>query len=161
MQRLVFLLLFIVLAFTVPPASADPSKNSDELVVAEARQGFSEILDLWRDEMFEELYDRTIPSGRYSRDYFLERMVNSIRKPACCWEKLQDVEAPSVSPGRVTIIARVGMEKDGAGIEFFTKSFELIKEGGVWKVPMADILSLAGPYTYRLLPRRVLEWPVP
>ena len=147
--------------FAVLPAEAGPPEISEQQLAAAAQQGLSEILDLWRDENFELLYTRTIPSGSYDKYYFLDRMVNSIRRPACCWEKMQDVRASYVSRERVTLIARVGMEMDGAGVKFFTKNFDLIRIDGVWKIPMGEILSLAEAVGYRAFPREIIEKPLP
>ncbi len=88
-------------------------------------------------------------------------MVNSLRKPACCWEKLRDVKAAYVSPDRVILIATVGMEMDGAGIKFVTQSFSLRLVDGIWKIPMETIISLADSTGYRAVPRDIIEKPLP
>jgi hypothetical protein len=161
MKLAVFIsLLLSLFAFTLT-VSASPPEMSDGLVVDEARDALSDILDLWRGEQFEELYQRTIQRGNHGKYYFLEKMVNSLRKPACCWEKLRDVKAAYVSPDRVILIATVGMEMDGAGTKNFTQSFSLSRVNGVWKVPMETILSLADSSGYRAIPRDIIEKPVP
>jgi hypothetical protein len=161
MKHVACLLSIISIFLTASAVSAKSPGRSDQFFVAEARQGLSEILGLWRNEMFEELYLRTLPSGSEGRYYFLERMVNSLRKPACCWQQLQDVEAAYVSSDRVILIATVGMELDGAGIKFSRLSFSLTRVGGIWKVPMTEIISLADAFGYRVFPRDILEEPVP
>ncbi|RII25392.1 MAG: hypothetical protein CXR31_14465 [Geobacter sp.] len=117
-----------------------------------ARQGLEEILDLWRGEEFETLSLRISYSGGISQGSFLERIVYASRVPACCWEKLQDVEAVWLGEGRVSIKARVGLES--GGISFVKHSFYLVREDGVWKVPAADILALAAPNMQRI-PRKI------
>jgi hypothetical protein len=161
MKHVACLLSIISIFLTASVVSANPSGRSDQYYVAEARHGLSEILELWRNEMFEELYLRTLPVGNEGRYYFLERMVNSLRKPACCWQQLQNVEAPYVSPDKVILIATVGMELDGAGIKFSRQSFSLTRAGSVWKVPMTEIISLADTFGYRAFPREIIERPVP
>jgi hypothetical protein len=156
--NLLSIISFSLIAFA---ASANSQESSDQLVVAEARRGLSVILELWRGEKFEELYTHVIPSSDRGRYYFLERMVNSIRKPACCWEQLQNIEAAYVSPDTVILIARVGMEMNGAGVKFFKQSFNLTRVGGIWKVPMMEILSMADSFGYRVVPREIIEKPVP
>jgi hypothetical protein len=120
----------------------------------EARRGFEEILDLWRGEEFEQLVTRVIPAAGSSRDYFLVQMVYASRVPACCWEKLQDVEMTWLEEGKVTLAGRVGLEVEGVGIRFVKRSFLLQRDGGVWKVPAVDILTLAEPNMQRI-PRKI------
>lgn len=119
-----------------------------------ARQGLEEILDLWRGEEFEPLSLRVTPSDGGSRGYFLERMVYASRVPACCWEKLQDVKVTWQGEGRVSLAARVGLEAEGFGVRFVNHAFSLVREHGVWKVPAADILTLAAPNLQRV-PRKI------
>ncbi len=121
----------------------------DELA---ARHGLDEILDLWRSEEFEALSLRVTYSAGISQGSFLERMVYASRVPACCWEKLQDVEAVWLGEGRVSIKARVGLES--GGVSFEKHSFYLVREDGVWKVPAADILAMAAPNMQRI-PRKI------
>ena len=119
-----------------------------------ARQGLEEILDLWRGEEFEVLSLRMIYPAGVSRGSFLERIVYASRVPACCWEKLQDVEVVWLGDGRVYLNARVGLEAEGFGVRFVKHAFPLVKEDGVWKVPVTDILSLAAPNLQRI-PRKI------
>ena len=58
----------------------------------EVRRDFETILDLWRDGRFAELYDRTYAAGSRSRESFLRKMSLADRRPACCWEKMQEVK---------------------------------------------------------------------
>ncbi len=161
-MKLVMVISLLVSLFTVAiTASATPPEMADGLVVAEARQALSDILELWRGEHFEELYQRTIQRGNHGKYYFLEKMVNSLRKPACCWEQLREVKAAYVSPDRVILLATVGMEKDGAGTRYFSQSFSLSRVDGVWKIPMDTIISLADSSGYRAIPRDIIEKPVP
>ncbi len=161
MKRFAWICLVAGLFLHALTASASSARQSDELVAAEARQALSDILDLWRGERFEELYARTVPTRNHGEYYFLEKMVNSLRKPACCWEKLRDVKAAYVSADRVILIATVGMEMDGAGIKYITQSFSLSRVDGVWKIPMDTIISLADSTGYRAIPRDIIEKPVP
>ncbi|MBT0652159.1 hypothetical protein [Geomobilimonas luticola] len=133
---------------TAPKLLAD--QVDDEIA---ARQGFEEILDLWRGEEFELLSLRVTPSDG-SRGYFLERMVYASRVPACCWEKLQDVKVTWQGEGRVSLAARVGLEAEGFGVRFVNHVFSLVREHGVWKVPAVDILTLAAPNPQRV-PRKI------
>ncbi len=105
---------------------------------------FEAALDLWRDGRYGELYDRSYAAGIWSREAFIRRMSGSIRKPACCWQKLQDLKIDGINGSSATLSARVGLEGLSGEAEYCTRSFRLRREDGVWKISMADILSLAG-----------------
>lgn len=127
-----------------------------EQVEAEALHGFEEILDLWRRENFDELYYRLIPSSGSNIWKFVDLMNHSGRKPACCWENIQDVKLTYVDQMRVGITAKLGIEVEGVGTRFVTRSFFIVKQEGVWKLAEADIISLAEPNMQRI-PREILE----
>lgn len=143
MRKLPFLLTIFMLLVTVYPASAGVPNPADEGIKSEAQQGFVEILDLWRDGRFDALHERTIGGGKHTKDSFNTRLTAASRKPACCWEKMQDVAITIISDNKVNLQAKLGFERAGA-TEFTTRSFKLTKEDGVWKVSRSDILSLVG-----------------
>src|SRR5512137_436337 len=68
-----------------------PARAADAVLEAEVRRGFEEILDLWRDGRYDDLYARTRPGGKITRESFRARLAAAPLRPACCWEKLQDV----------------------------------------------------------------------
>ncbi len=111
---------------------------------AEAESGFGEILDLWRDGRYAELYDRTLAGGRGGKEQFAKRLAAASKKPACCWEKMQEVKVSVKNDYTVSLRAKVGLEGGQAGTDYTTKSFKLQKEDGVWRISQTDILSLAG-----------------
>jgi hypothetical protein len=113
-----------------------------EAVRSEAVRGFEEILDLWRDGKFDELYQRTLISGKDTKESFTRRMASSRLKPSCCWEKMQEVGVSIKTPSSVVIRAKLGMDAPGE-MEYKTKSFKLSKEDGVWRISRSEILSLA------------------
>jgi hypothetical protein len=116
---------------------------ADEGVVkAEATKGFEHILDLWREGKFGELYDRTLISGKDTRESFARRMSAARLKPSCCWEKMQDVSVMIKSSNSVVIRAKIGLDATGE-MEYKTKAFKLINEFGEWRISRSDILSLA------------------
>lgn len=127
------------------PNSAFASSEKDGHPAArEIQRDFETNLDLWRDGRYEELYERTYAEGGRSRETFIRRLTAAGRKPACCWEKLQEVTV-SKGPGKkATLHARIGLESRFGATEYSTRSFRLKKESGVWKPAMSDILSLAG-----------------
>lgn len=144
MSRLLLLLTTLFLIVTGSPA-ATPAKSlyqSEEELKAEVRRQFEESLDLWREGNYSALYRRT-SGGRESKEAFAKRLAEAPRKPACCWEKLQDPEISIVSDTMATIYGKVGLE--GAGNNTHqTRSFTLIRHGDTWQISRSDILSLAG-----------------
>lgn len=152
-RTMVKFLLFLVLACSFDiggMAGADKFSAAREAVKNEARAGFETILDLWRDMRYAKVYERVIPAPRQSRYSFMEQLNYSGRRPACCWEKLQEVSVAYIDDRHVTLTAKLGIEVEGVGTRFVTRTFSLVKDGGVWKVPAQDITSLAEPNFQRI-----------
>jgi len=142
MKKLSFFLTIMLIIFFSGIIYGKGSYVADEGLRDEAKQGFEKVLDLWRDGKYAELYDRTYGSGE-SREHFAERLASAPRRPACCWEKMQEVKVNPEREDKVNLWARIGLE--GGGIsETATRSFKLKKEYGVWKVSRKDILTLSG-----------------
>jgi len=141
-----FLKMVLTVALMASFVSSAQAKNRyspDGVLQTEARKGFEQILDLWRDGKYGELYDRTTGSGKETRERFVARLADAPLKPACCWEKMQDVTVSAGQVDAVTIRARIGLE-GGMETGYRTRSFKLLKEDGVWKVSLSDILALSG-----------------
>lgn len=146
-------LLFLALASTLffgGEGGADGFSAAREAVKNEARASFETILDQWRDMRYAKVYERVIPAPRQSRYSFMEQLNYSGRRPACCWEKLQEVSVAYIDDRHVTLTAKLGIEVEGVGTRFVTRTFQLVKDGGVWKVPAQDIISLAEPNFQRI-----------
>lgn len=129
--------------------AADPNMVREQ-AKAEALRGFEEILDLWRGDNYDALYARLVHSPGSDAWKFADQLNHSGRRPACCWEKLQDVTVTVVDQGRVDIFARLGIEVEGVGTRFVTRTFSLVKQGGVWRLPEADVITLAEPNMQRI-----------
>jgi len=127
-----------------------------DAVGASARQGFEQILDLWRSEDYEGLYGRLEHPPEQGWDYFAQRIVYGSRIPACCWEKLQEVTVRVIDQDRVTINARVGFEVEGVGTRFVAGDFHLRRKGGIWKLPLQVVLDLSD-YNPQRIPRKIYE----
>jgi hypothetical protein len=155
LKKKLFLAITLATALFSFPSWATDSNAAREQVKAEARRGFEEILDLWRGESYEALYYRLVHSSRGDFSTFADQMNHSGRKPACCWEKLQNVSMTYVDGNRVEISARLGIEVEGMGTRFVTRTFSLVKENGAWKLPESDIISLAEPNMQRI-PKEIL-----
>ena len=143
MKKLAILLTMALVMGLICPVQGKSPYLSDVALQAEARQGFEQILDLWRDGKFGELYERTISSGKETKERFVARLAGATLKPACCWEKMQDVRVSAKKENAVMVRAKVGLE-GGGGTEYKTRSFKLVKEDGVWKISQSDILALSG-----------------
>lgn len=142
MLRLLSMFGFVLFCFISIALAEMPDIGEDE-IKAEVQRSFEGILDLWRDGKYNDLYERTIAGGKQSKESFIKTLSTSLRKPACCWEKMQDVKVKLGYDDTATIKAKLGF-KDGGATEFSTREIKMSKDEGVWKVSMSDILSLAG-----------------
>ena len=141
-----FLKMVLTVALMASFVSSAQGKHRylpDGELQAEARKGFEQILDLWRDGKYGELYERTTGNGKETRERFAAKLADAPLKPACCWEKMQDVAVSVKQVDVVTIRARIGLE-GGMETEYRTRSFKLVKEDGVWKASRSDLLALSG-----------------
>lgn len=133
----------VVLALACP-LHARATEPADPRLATEVAQGLEEILDLWRDGNYALLYERTNVAGRESREGFARKLANASRRPACCWEKLQEVTVSARNGDSATVRGRFGLDGGPGGTEYVTRSVRLDREAGVWKASQSDLLSLAG-----------------
>lgn len=144
MRPLALVLALILSLACFHPALARTAYLSSDELQAEAQRGFGEILDLWRDGRFGELFDRTLAGSKGSKEQFARRLEAAAKKPACCWEKMQEVKVSVKNDSTVTLRAKVGIEGGPSGTEYVTKNFKLQKEDNIWRISQSDIFSLAG-----------------
>jgi hypothetical protein len=154
MRKLVVWLTMALVAGLLSPVQAKSPYMPAEGVQAEARKGFEQILDLWRDGKYRELYEKTTRSGKETRERFIARLAGAPFKPACCWEKMQDVSVSVKKEDAVSVRARIGLE-GAMEKEYKTRSFKLVKEDGVWKISQADLLFLSGASKKK---KRYVRW---
>lgn len=138
-----FLVLWILCGLMFSPVTVAGGASADSSMDAEVRRDFETALDHWRDGRYDELYRRTYSTGKQTKEAFVRRLSASGVKPACCWEKLQDVRVSASDDGKATLHARVGLETGGTETEHCTRSFQLRREDGIWKASATDILALA------------------
>lgn len=141
MGKLVVVLACIAIGFTgmvrdLPAASADSG------VEAEVKRDMESALDLWRDGRYADLYEQVVPGGKQSKETFVRKMQLATRRPACCWEKVQEVRVTVKNGTTATVRAKLGFE-EGVGTEYLTRTFKVVKEGDVWRLSQADVVSLA------------------
>jgi hypothetical protein len=146
MRRISLLALLLIILSVIPaqarkranPAQARNPASSEQEVLRD----FEQILDLWRDGRYGDLFERT-SGGKESKEQFAKRLSSAPRKPACCWEKMQDARVSLKSERAATVRARLGFEGGVSGTEFVTKGIKLKKEDGLWVISQSDLFSLA------------------
>jgi hypothetical protein len=107
-------------------------------------KSMSETLDLWREGSYEQLYERLAHRGRTSREQFVNKMRNTTIRPACCFQKLENFRVLNEKRTEATVYARVGLEGTANASESSTREFKLTHEEQVWKMQLADVLSISG-----------------
>ncbi|MBI3754573.1 MAG: hypothetical protein HY265_00195, partial [Deltaproteobacteria bacterium] len=77
----------ILIARTANAIKIDQETEKTE----EAKSAFLEIVDLWYDQKFDELYARFAykHGGKMSKEKFINRMAAEKKRLACCWQKVQ------------------------------------------------------------------------
>jgi hypothetical protein len=120
-----------------------PAAAADDAVAGEVRKDVEKTLDLWRENRYEDVYRRIIESGGHTKEYFIAHLAAAPRRPACCWEKMQEVRITVKNERQATLSAKFGFDT-GIGVEFMTKGLKLEKEDGVWKIKMSEVLLLSG-----------------
>lgn len=137
MKRITLLALLLIVLSVLPVLAARDRTGTEQEVLRD----FEQILDLWRDGKYGDLFERTA-GGKGSKEQFIKRLASAPRKPACCWEKMQDARVSLKGERSATVRARLGFE-GGVGTEFVTKGIKLKKEDNVWLISQSDLLTLA------------------
>ncbi|HWI41877.1 MAG TPA: hypothetical protein VNX25_10355, partial [Verrucomicrobiae bacterium] len=89
-----------------------------------------------------EVADRTL-HDRKSREEVVRALSAARHKPACCWQKLQEVSV-TAGDSSAQLKGKFGIEGEAGGIEYQTRKVKLVLEEGVWKLSLHDLLALAG-----------------
>jgi hypothetical protein len=134
---IVSFLLLTLLPGQVVPASAETS-------AAVLEQSMSDTLDLWREGRYEQLYEHLAHRGRTSREQFVNKMRDTTIRPACCFQKLENFRVLNEKRTEATVYAKVGLEGTPNAAESSTREFKLTHEEHIWKMQLADVLSIAG-----------------
>ena len=134
--------LLVVAVLLMVFGAALPVCAGDSASVLE--QSMSEALDLWRDARYEQLFDRLTRRGKTSRESFVKKMNDSKIRPACCWQKMENFKVLNEKRTEATVYVKVGLEGTSNSAESSTREFKLTHEGGVWKMQLNDIFSIAG-----------------
>ena len=163
MRRLSLLALLLIMASLFPgaaqakrerqPAASEAVNRSN--AEQEVLRDFEQILDLWRDGRYDDLFERTA-AGKNSKEQLTDKLTSASRRPACCWEKMQDAQVTVKSARAAVVRAKLGFEDAVPGTVFVTKAITMRKEGGLWMISQSDLLLLANfsrnKARYRYLP---------
>jgi len=104
----------------------------------------SETLDTWRDGRYELLFEQLAHRGKTSRETFVNKMRESTTRPACCWQKMEHFRILNEKRTEATVYVKVGLEGAPSSADSVTREFKMTHMDGVWKMQLADILSIAG-----------------
>jgi len=130
-------LLLIALHLLVISSMAESSPTILE-------QSMSDVLDLWRDGRYEQLYEHLAHRGKTSKEQFVKRMRDTSIRPACCFQKLERFKVLNEKRTEATVYAKVGLEGVPNVAESSTREFKMTHEENIWKMQLADVLSLSG-----------------
>lgn len=128
--------LFVCVPGAVPVAAAES--------VSTLEKAMSETLDIWRDGRYEQLFEQLAHRGKTSREAFVKKMRGSTIRPACCWQKMENFRLLNEKRTEATVYAKIGLEGASDSSSSTTREFKLTHQEGVWKMQLADVLSIAG-----------------
>jgi hypothetical protein len=134
---IVSFLLCTILLDPVASVAAESSTGALE-------QSMSDTLDLWREGRYEQLYEHLAHRGKTSREHFVKKMRDTSIRPACCFQKLENFRVLNEKRTEATVYAKVGLEGTPNVAESSTREFKLTHEEHIWKMQLADVLSIAG-----------------
>ncbi|HEY3309851.1 MAG TPA: hypothetical protein VGJ93_15470 [Desulfuromonadaceae bacterium] len=134
-----FLLILLVVIHLSGVSNANAATAATTL-----EQSLSQTLDLWREGQYEQLYERLSHRGRTSREQFVSRMREAARRPACCWQKIENFRVLNEKRTEATVYAKIGLEGTPSPVESCTREFKLSHDANEWKVQLSDIFYLAG-----------------
>lgn len=140
-MNLRYWLTVAVVLFSFPAAAG--FGNAAE-IVSPLEKSMSDTLDSWRDGRFEQLFEQLAHRGKTSRESFVKKMRESTTRPACCWQKMENFRILNEKRTEATVYAKIGLESSDNSTGTATREFKLTHMEGVWKMQLADILSIAG-----------------
>lgn len=124
------------------PGAVTPLSAAEAPSILE--QSMSDTLDLWRDGRYEQLFERLAHRGKTSREAFVEKMHSTSTRPACCWQKMQNFKVLNEKRTEATVYVKLGLEGTSEMAAAATREFKLTHEEGIWKMQLADVVSIAG-----------------
>ena len=131
----------VLCALFVLAGSAFPAFAADSAAILEG--SMSETLDIWRDGRYEQLFERLAHRGKTSREAFVKKMRDSSIRPACCWQKMENFRVLNEKRTEATVYVKLGLEGTMNSSDSSTREFRMTHEEGLWKMQLADVLSIA------------------
>lgn len=108
------------------------------------QKSMSDTLDTWRDGRYEALFEQLAHRGRTSKEAFVDKMRESTTRPACCWQKIERFKILNEKRTEATVYVKIGLEGAQNSADSVTREFKMTHMDGVWKMQLADVLSIAG-----------------
>lgn len=140
----------LALLLTAGSAGAEPDRQR----AAEAEQAFREIVTLWQEGRYEELYARSSGRGADSRERFVDRLRQANTRLACCYDMLREVRVTSAGEESASVRAKLGVYRQQGKQGFVSKSFRLERRDGVWRISRQQVLAFAQGGKRAKQPRR-------
>ena len=140
MRILSVIICFLLLTFLLEPVTTAGAESTPGVL----EQSMSDTLDLWREGRYEQLYEHLAHRGKTSREQFVKKMRDTTIRPACCFQKLENFRVLNEKRTEATVYARVGLEGAPNAADSTTREFKLTHEEHIWKMQLADVLSIAG-----------------
>ncbi|HIJ87899.1 MAG TPA: hypothetical protein HPP97_09500 [Desulfuromonadales bacterium] len=104
----------------------------------------SDTLDTWREGRFEQLFEQLAHRGKTSRESFVKKMRESKIRPSCCWQKMEHFKILNENRTEATVYVKIGLDGTPNADASMTREFKMTHMDGVWKMQLADVLSIAG-----------------
>ncbi len=135
----------LVLASAAPPpvAWAEPNSFEQRAIEARALEGFRRILELWKQELYFELYDHGSETSqeRISREDFAQRMVE------LSWVPVGEMNPKFLKSAfrfrtMVYLSARITFGDKFNPQSVFSKdhTFLLLEEAGIWRIDLIRLI---------------------
>lgn len=145
------------------PIQKEQDPTLQEGAVRGALQGLKEVVALWSDQRFSDLYDWGTEESRQqvSKEQFIQFMRNSSRRLLCCWATLQELQGIFKSTGQVYVRAKLGYENflntrsevsdpDTESTQwvvsssFVPQTFLMVFQQNRWRIDLTEILLASG-----------------
>lgn len=107
-------------------------------------KSMSDTLDIWREGRYEQLFEQLAHRGKTSRESFVKKMRETTIRPACCWQKMENFRILNEKLTEATVYAKIGLEGTSDASASTTREFKMTHMEGVWKMQLADVISIAG-----------------
>ncbi|MDD2580869.1 MAG: hypothetical protein PHR66_02635 [Desulfuromonadaceae bacterium] len=135
---------FLVAAATLVVLLAGTRSGIASEAASPLEKSMSDTLDIWREGRYEQLFEKLAHRGKTSREKFVKIMSDSTTRPACCWQKMENFRIINEKVTEATVFAKIGLDRTSGTSESTSREFKLTHQEGVWKMQLADVVSIAG-----------------